>query len=166
MVKFAIYTFLGFIIESAYISILEKRIHFSGLLKGPFIPIYGFGALLILKAVPYHTNNFEIFFYSLVCCTALEYVTHYFLAHDLNIEIWNYQKYSDNYCSRICLFYSLMWGILGIILVNFIDPFINQLLAASNYYLVNIIALIYILVIIYQFYNLRFQFKTKNKYGN
>lgn len=58
MVKFAIYTFLGFIIESAYISILEKRIHFSGLLKGPFIPIYGFGALLILKAVPYHTNNF------------------------------------------------------------------------------------------------------------
>ena len=47
MIKFAIYTFLGFIMESVYISILNKKILFSGLLKGPCIPIYGFGALLI-----------------------------------------------------------------------------------------------------------------------
>lgn len=62
MVKFAIYTFLGFILESVYVSILKKEFYLSGLLKGPFIPIYGFGALLILSIVPYHTNNFEIFF--------------------------------------------------------------------------------------------------------
>lgn len=49
MIKFAIYTFLGFIMESVYISILNKKILFSGLLKGPCIPIYGFGALLILN---------------------------------------------------------------------------------------------------------------------
>ena len=77
MVKFAIYTFLGFIMESIYVSILERKIYFSGLLKGPFIPIYGFGALLILKTVPYYQNNFDTFFYSLICCTALEYLTHY-----------------------------------------------------------------------------------------
>ncbi len=51
------------------------------------------------------------------------------------------------------MFYSLMWGILGIILVNYIDPFINNILIHLNYDLLNIIALIYVLTIIYQFYN-------------
>lgn len=159
MVKFAIYTFLGFILESLYISFFKKRIYFSGLLKGPFIPIYGFGALLILKLVPYHTNNFEIFFYSLVCCTALEYLTHFFLSYDMNIEIWNYHQLPNNYCSRICLFYSIVWGFLGIILINYLDPLINWLLGYTNYYLINLVALTYTLIIIYQFYSLRFQVK-------
>ena len=63
--------------------------------------------------------------------------------------------------SRICMFYSLMWGFLGIILVNYIDPFINSLLINLNYYAVNIIALIYILIILYQFYNQQFQVTKK-----
>ena len=147
MVKFAIYTFLGFILESVYVSILKKEFYLSGLLKGPFIPIYGFGALLILSIVPYHTNNFEIFFYSLFGCTALEYLTHFFLSYDSQIEVWDYGK--------------MMWGFLGIILVNYIDPFINSLLINLNYYAVNIIALIYILIILYQFYNQQFQVTKK-----
>lgn len=161
MVKFAIYTFLGFILESVYVSILKKEFYLSGLLKGPFIPIYGFGALLILSIVPYHTNNFEIFFYSLFGCTALEYLTHFFLSYDSQIEVWNYGKIPSNCTSRICMFYSLMWGFLGIILVNYIDPFINSLLINLNYYAVNIIALIYILIILYQFYNQQFQVTKK-----
>ena len=56
---------------------------------------------------------------------------------------------------------SLMWGFLGIILVNYIDPFINSLLINLNYYAVNIIALIYILIILYQFYNQQFQVTKK-----
>ena len=159
MVKFAIYTFLGFILESIYVSILKKEFYLSGLLKGPFIPIYGFGALLILRVIPYHTNNFEIFFYSLICCTMLEYLTHFFLSHDSNIEVWNYQSLPHNYTGRICMFYSLMWGFLGIILVNYLDPLINNLLIHSNYYLVNILALCYLLIILYQFYNRHFQIK-------
>ncbi|WP_027089438.1 putative ABC transporter permease [Thomasclavelia saccharogumia] len=156
MVKFAIYTFLGFIMESVYVSILERKIYFSGLLKGPFIPIYGFGALLILKTVPYYQNNFDTFFYSLICCTVLEYLTHYFLSKDSNIQIWNYSKISHNYSGRICMFYSLMWGILGIVLVNYIDPFINSILIHLNYNFLNVIALIYVLIIMYQFYNYRY----------
>lgn len=153
MVKFAIYTFLGFILESIYISILDKKIYFSGLLKGPFIPIYGFGALLILKTSTYYQNNFDTFFYSLVCCTTLEYLTHYFLSKDSNIKIWDYSKLPHNYSSRICMFYSLMWGILGIVLINYVDPFINNILIHFNYELTNIIALFYVLLILYQFYN-------------
>lgn len=161
MVKFAIYTFLGFIVESVYVSILKKEFYLSGLLKGPFIPIYGFGALLILNIIPYHTNNFEIFFYSLISCTTLEYLTHFFLSHDSNIEVWNYSKLPDNYHGRICCFYSLMWGFLGIILVNYIDPLVDQILINSNYYIVNIIAIAYILLIIYQFYKQQFQISKK-----
>ena len=153
MIKFAIYTFLGFIMESVYISILNKKILFSGLLKGPCIPIYGFGALLILNISGYCYNNIDVFFYSLISCTCLEYLTHYFLLKDSNIEIWNYSKIPHNYSARICMFYSIMWGFLGIVLVNYIDPFINKILIHLNYNLLNIFALIYFLYILYKFYN-------------
>ena len=153
MIKFAIYTFLGFIMESVYISILNKKILFSGLLKGPCIPIYGFGALLILNISGYCYNNIDVFFYSLISCTCLEYLTHYFLLKDSNIEIWNYSKIPHNYSARICMFYSIIWGFLGIVLVNYIDPFINKILIHLNYNLLNIFALIYFLYILYQFYN-------------
>lgn len=161
MVKFAIYTFLGFIIESIYVSILKKEVYFSGLLKGPFIPIYGFGALLILSITPYYTNNYEIFFYSLFSCSTLEYLTHFFLASDFQIEVWNYHKIPHNCRSRICLFYSIMWGLLGIILINYIDPFISSILSNLNYDMTNITAFIYILIIIFQFYNQQFQITKK-----
>ena len=156
MVKFAIYTFLGFILESAYVSIWKHKIYFSGLLKGPFIPIYGFGSLIVLSIAPYCINNFDIFFYSLITCTAIEYLTHYFLIHDSEIEIWNYDKLKLNYHNRICMFYSLMWGFLGIFLVNYLDPFITHLILHCNYELLSIIASIYFLIILYQFYQQQF----------
>lgn len=153
MIKFAIYNILGFIMESVYVSILNRKIYFSGLLKGPFIPLYGFGALLILKTTPYYQNNFDTFFLfpSLLYCTRISNTL--FLVTDSKIEIWNYSKIPHNYSNRICMFYSLMWGILGIILVNYIDPFINNIIIHLNYNLLNIIALVYVLSIIYQFYN-------------
>lgn len=152
MIKFAIYTFLGFILESLYLSILNKKIIFSGLLKGPCIPIYGFGATLILNTSIYCHNNIDIFFYSLICCSTLEYLTHYFLLKDSKIQIWNYSKLPHNYSARICMFYSIIWGLLGIFLVNYIDPFINNILLHLNYNFLNILALIYFIFILYQFY--------------
>ena len=147
--------FLAFVIILA-ISFTNASVsytHLSGLLKGPCIPIYGFGALLILNISGYCYNNIDVFFYSLISCTCLEYLTHYFLLKDSNIEIWNYSKIPHNYSTRICMFYSIMWGFLGIILVNYIDPFINRILLHLNYNFLNIISLIYFLYILYQFYN-------------
>lgn len=160
MVTFAIYSFLGFILESTYISFFKKQIYFSGLLKGPFIPLYGFGALLIISIIPPHTNNYEIFFYSLVCGTTIEYLTHFFLLADSNIEIWNYQRMHYRYKNRICLYYSLMWGFLGILLISYINPYINSLLIKLNYNLINIISFGYFMIIIYQFYNQQSQNKV------
>lgn len=153
MLIFSIYSFLGFLMESVYVSILQKRWHFSGLLKGPFIPIYGFGACIILAVAPFCTNNFDLFFYSMVLCTFIEYLTHYFLHHDAHIKIWDYSCFSQNYANRICMFYTLMWGFLGIVLVNIIHPLILNIIALFDIEFLNILAFFYILWILYQFYN-------------
>lgn len=159
MVKFAIYTFLGFWMESIYVSIYKKEIYFSGLLKGPFIPLYGFGALLILAISPFAQNNFDLFFYSMVTCTFIEYLTHFFLQYDAKVQIWDYTELKQRFSNRICMFYTLIWGILGILLVNIIDPFITNCLSIFNPILLNIIAFIYVMSILYQFYNHHFQHK-------
>ena len=157
MVKFAIYTFLGFWMESIYVSIYKKEIYFSGLLKGPFIPLYGFGAIIILGIAPFAHNNFDLFFYSMIACTFIEYLTHFFLQYDAQIQIWDYTVFKQRFSSRICMFYSLIWGILGVLLVNIIDPFITQCLSIFHPTLLNVAAFVYVMYVLYQFYNHHFQ---------
>ena len=48
MLFFYIYCFLGWVWESIYVSVCEKKLVNRGFLKGPFLPIYGSGAICIL----------------------------------------------------------------------------------------------------------------------
>ena len=59
---FVIYSFIGWILESIYKSILQKRIVNSGFLHGPFCPIYGYGAMIMYLSLRNLTNNLVILF--------------------------------------------------------------------------------------------------------
>lgn len=73
---FTIYSLLGWICESTYCSILAKKFVNRGFLNGPFCPIYGVGALLIVKLLsPFSHNLVILFFASLLLTSLLEYLT-------------------------------------------------------------------------------------------
>ena len=59
---FTIYSLLGWICESTYCSILAKKFVNRGFLNGPFCPIYGVGALLIVKLLSPFSDNLVILF--------------------------------------------------------------------------------------------------------
>lgn len=141
--------------ESLYVSLLQKKIVFSGLIKGPFIPMYGFGAMFILNACEYVESYFEIFVISLTICTLFEYLTHYFLEKDFNIRKWNYSNFKYNCNGRVCLFYSICWGFLGILLIDCIHPLLLYVICdIPNIYfeIFNFICFVYITI---QFYKLK-----------
>lgn len=157
MVYFIFYSFIGFVMESAYLSIMNKKIHLSGLLKGPFIPLYGFGATLLLHIYPFCLNNFDLFYFAVVLCTTLEYVTHLILEKELHIQIWNYKDFHQRFTHRICMFYSLLWGFLGLIFIHIIHPLVTYFISFIPYLILNTFAFISFMFILFQFFNQQYK---------
>lgn len=126
---FCIYSFLGHFMESAYISFFERKWYSSGLLDGPYIPLYGFGAVILITVSPYIKHSyFFTFIISALLMTILEYVTSLYLEKVFHQHIWDYSHYPYHFQGRICLFYSLLWGFISMLLIYFIHPYFASIL--------------------------------------
>src|SRR5690554_3661223 len=90
---FFIYALFGYIVEVIYCSIGEKRVVNRGFLHGPYLPIYGFGALLILICFSsLYDRPLLLFVCSMVATTALEYLTSFILEQLFQSKLWDYSK--------------------------------------------------------------------------
>lgn len=88
---FALYSFLGWCLESVYKTILEKKFVNSGFLHGPFCPIYGFGAIIMIMLLQNLSNNiFLIFCISTIVLTIWEYLVSVLLEKVFKTKYWDY----------------------------------------------------------------------------
>ena len=130
IIYFITYSFLGWVMESIFRSISERKIINTGFLKGPFCPIYGCGAiimLLFLSELRYST--ILLFIMSVIFLSLWEYVVGYFLEKAFHTKYWDYSNHKFNYKGRICLSNSIAWGVLGVVFINYIHPFIVNILS-------------------------------------
>ncbi len=130
---FIVYSFFGWVIESIYKSILEKKIINSGFLHGPFCPIYGFGAVFMFLCLNNFKNNiillFIIAFFTL---SVWEYIVGWLLEKTFHTKYWDYSENKFNIKGRVCLRNSLFWGILGVIFIKLVHPFITERIEILN----------------------------------
>lgn len=130
VIYFIIYSFFGWIIESTYKSILQKKVINSGFLAGPFCPIYGFGALIMYLSLKNVTNNiFILFIFGMIALSVFEYIVGLFLELVFQTKYWDYSNKKFNIQGRVCLLNSFYWGILGIIFMKGIHPLVENLVA-------------------------------------
>jgi len=125
---FAIYSFMGWIIEVIYRSITQRKFVNAGFLFGPFIPIYGFGALfIILLQYIFHgwylVPRLIIFGLAL---TVIEYMVGYFSEKIFKLTLWDYSEYKFNLHGRVSLLFSIIWAALAFIFITFIHPVVLQ----------------------------------------
>lgn len=123
---FIIYSFLGWCLESIYKTIIFKRPTNSGFLYGPFCPMYGIGAVLMIELSKLSNNIFVIFLISFVFFTIWEYVVAVVLEGIFKTKYWDYSDLKFNFQGRVCLKNSLYWGILGVLLIFVIHPAIEE----------------------------------------
>lgn len=121
---FYIYCFLGWCIESAIVSIDTKKLTNRGFLRGPMLPIYGFGAITILFCtLPFGNSIFLQYIVGAAACTLLEYVTSVLMEAIFKTKYWDYSGKFMNFQGRICLVSSLFWGVLSLFVIYVIhDP--------------------------------------------
>lgn len=112
---FLVYCFFGWIIESTWVSLHQKRFVNRGFMRGPFIPIYGSGAMMLLIAsAPFIKWPAAVFFAGLVACSALEYFTGAMMLKIFKVRYWDYRYRKFNLNGHICLFTSVCWGFLSV----------------------------------------------------
>ena len=147
---FLIYSFLGWIIESVYKTICEKKLVNSGFLYGPFCPIYGIGAVIIYLILDdYKDNVLQVFILGIVVLSAWEYIVGFLLEKIFKTKYWDYSDKKFNLDGRICLLNSIYWGILSVIYMYIINPFVLKAIECIPYKILHSIIfalIIYILV--------------------
>ncbi|TCK93452.1 putative membrane protein [Natranaerovirga hydrolytica] len=143
IILFAIYSFLGWVIETIYVSQAKKEFVNRGFLKGPFCPIYGIGAILVIQTLMLANNNITIISESLflkliaaiLLATVLEYITGYLLEKLFDCKWWDYSERFLNVNGRICLLYSMFWGFLSFILITVVHPVTINFVNDINFYI-------------------------------
>ena len=115
---FTIYSLLGWVCESTYCSILAKKLITRGFLNGPFCPIYGVGALLIVKLLsPFSDNLVILFFASLLLTSLLEYLTGFAMEKLFHAKWWDYSGWFLNFKGRVCFWGALGFGAMSVLLI-------------------------------------------------
>ena len=127
MLFFYIYCFFGWIIESTYVSVCTGNWVNRGFMRGPVIPIYGTGAVIVLFAViPFRTSPNLEFIVGTVAASILEFVTGFVMERIYKVRYWDYSDKPFNLCGYICLFNSLCWGVLSILLIYLVHSWIEK----------------------------------------
>ena len=145
---FIIYAFLGYICEVIYVFILTKKLTNRGYLYGPLVPIYAFGAfLIILPLNEFNIGSFImdkwylVILYGFLSTTLLEYLTSFIMEKIFHMRWWDYSDKFLNINGRVCLRNSLLFTILVVLVVYVLNPFLNNIVS----YIMNIEILAYIL---------------------
>ena len=86
---FMIYSFFGWVYETIYCSIVERKFVYRGFLNGPYCPIYGFGALLDIFALGRIENPAVLFLAGAVLTCSLEYFTGWLLETLFHAKWWD-----------------------------------------------------------------------------
>ena len=147
---FFIYCFLGWIWESCYVSIKQGKWVNRGFLRGPILPIYGSGAIIVLLAtLPVRDNLFLTFFLGMTAATILEYFTGEAMEALFHVRYWDYSNQPFNLNGHICLTSSIAWGFFSILMVkvlhlpidNFVTAIPEELAQILGYILTAAIAI-------------------------
>ncbi len=122
---FFIGCFVGVVVEIIWCMITKGHYESrTGLIYGPFNLVYGFGAALLSACLYRFRNRSKIFSFAggLITGSVVEYVCSWVQEMIFGTTSWDYSNLPFNLNGRICLLYSVFWGILGVMWIKDIYP--------------------------------------------
>ena len=140
---FIIIASCGWIMEITLQLVQKHKFADRGFLIGPYCPIYGVGGLLITICLTRIISYpIALFCVAIVVCAVLEYLTSYIMEKIFHARWWDYSENKFNINGRICLETIIPFGLLGLLLIYVINPFIFNNLEKLPRDVLNVIAII------------------------
>lgn len=149
MMFFYIYCFIGWCFESAYVSCRKRHLVNRGFMRGPFLPLYGSGAIMMLVvSMPFRDNILLTFIAGMIGATLLEYVTGMGMEALFKIRYWDYANQKFNLKGYICLSSSITWGAMTILMTLVIHKPIEDVILAVPMSVLSVVVLVLTTVIV------------------
>ena len=141
---FYLYCFLGWCFESTVVSVQQRHFVNRGFLRGPMLPIYGFGATILLHvSLPLYNRPAALFLVSMAAATVFEYAVGVIMEKLFKVKYWDYSEHRFQFQGRICLQSSLCWGFLGLILARVIHPPVEWIVAGLPFVLLIVVDILF-----------------------
>lgn len=125
---FYFYCFVGWCIESTYVSIRTRKLTNRGFMRGPFLPLYGSGGIMMLVvSMPFQDSIVMTYLAGCVGATILEYITGVTMEALFKVRYWDYSNQKFNFQGYICLGTTISWGFLTILMTEIVHVPIENL---------------------------------------
>ncbi len=121
-------------VAGCLIEMINHFIHFgnivsrSGLIYGPLNPVYGFGIVLFVLCFSKVKNPIYIFIGGMFLGGGFEYLCSLFQEKVFGTVSWDYSHQMFNIGGRTSLKYMIIWGVLALIIIKVIYPFLTNLI--------------------------------------
>lgn len=149
---FYFYCFFGWVFESTFVSVKSRKFVNRGFMRGPFLPIYGSGAIMMLVvSMPFQDNILLTYFAGCIGATALELVTGMTMEALFKVRYWDYSNQKFNYKGHICLSSTIAWGFLTILMTEFVHKGVEKIVFAIPSLLLSILTIIITVCIVSDF---------------
>lgn len=145
IILFALYCFMGWVVEVIYRSVSQRKFVNAGFLFGPFILIYGFGAFTIIVL----QHIFQVWHFVLrfivfgLAVTGMEYLVGFLSEKIFKLKLWDYAENRFNLHGYVCLHFSIIWTLLAFLFVTFIHPEALQRVSELNDVFVKTAAIVF-----------------------
>ena len=125
---FFAYSFLGWVTEVVFTAAVHRKYQDRGVLSGPLCILYGIGALVITFALrDIRDGWFFLLVFSAVYATVIEWIGGHILEHTTHTRWWDYSAMPFNLDGYVCLGASVTWGVLGVIMLKWLNPLLLAL---------------------------------------
>ena len=119
---FLIYSFLGYGLEKAFAALTHAPNQVrKGLLLLPLCPVYGLGMLVALAG---NARGAAAAVWGGAAATAVEYGFHWGCERFLGVRFWDYSGVRGNLHGRVCLPFSVLWGVLTAGAARWVQPWV------------------------------------------
>ena len=127
---FVIGSLIGWVIEVFFRRLIsQKKWMNPGFLTGPYLPIYGFGVLVLyaVSNIPLGISSIvlDIFIRMLIIgfgMTFIEFIAGLIFIKGMKIKLWDYSNQKGNILGIICPQFSLIWLVVGSLYYFLLNP--------------------------------------------
>ena len=148
--SFIIGSIAGFIFEVTVV--FFQKGHFElrqGLIYGPFIPVYGIGAMCYYIVLSKIKNKVQIFLITMVLGGITEYLCSFIQEKAFGTISWDYSYLPFNINGRTSLLHCIYWGIGGVLYITYIEPLLNKMIDKTNMKAFDLITIILSIFIVF-----------------
>ncbi|MFA9465481.1 MAG: putative ABC transporter permease [Velocimicrobium sp.] len=147
---FIVYSMLGWLLESLYMSVCNHKITNRGFMLSPFCPIYGFGAVTgYLLLHPFAGNVVKLYLIGAISATIFEFLVGKLMIRLFGELWWDYNEKPLNYKGIICVESTIAWGFYAVAIILYLNSlvikFINRQDMSMGIMLCRVILVVFII---------------------